>query len=109
MNGANGHVYISVSLSGVIPASGVFVVVDDTDDGTGTVPGTDLIANFDFQNGPDSIVLRDGADMVLGALGYGDFPAGTFFAGAGCPAPDLRRGSESRARPRSGGPQRQSA
>ncbi|HEB80901.1 MAG TPA: hypothetical protein ENI71_03380 [Chromatiales bacterium] len=78
MNGANGHVYISVSLSGVIPASGVFVVVDDTDDGTGTVPGTDLIANFDFQNGPDSIVLRDGADMVLGALGYGDFPAGTF-------------------------------
>jgi hypothetical protein len=93
VNGANGRVYISVPLSGAIPASGVFVVADDAGDGTSTVPGADLIANFDFQNGPDSIVLRDGVGEVLDALGYGEFPAGTFFAGEGRPAPDPAAGA----------------
>ncbi len=93
VNGVNGLVYTTVSLSGAIPASGVFVVADDAGDGTSTIPGADLIANFTFQNGPDSIVLRDDVGAVLDALGYGDFPAGTFFAGEGRPAPDPTAGS----------------
>lgn len=93
VNGANGDVYTTVLLSGAIPASGVFVVADDAGDGTSTIPGADLIANFTFQNGPDSIVLRDDVGAVLDALGYGDFPAGTFFAGEGRPAPNPAAGS----------------
>ncbi len=93
VNGADGAAYTTVLLSGVIPASGVFVVADDAGDGTSTIPDADLIANFNFQNGPDSIVLRDDVGAVLDALGYGDFPAGTFFAGEGHPAPDPAAGS----------------
>ncbi len=56
------------------------------------VAGADLILNFDFQNGPDSVVLRSG-DQVLDALGYGEFAAGDVFAGEGQPAPDAAPGS----------------
>ena len=47
---------------------------------------------FDFQNGPDSIVLRDGA-AVLDAVGYGEFDPDEVFAGEGTPAPDAPSGS----------------
>ena len=87
INGANGAVAGSVALSGIVPGSGLFVLADDQGDGTSLVLGADQVANFDFQNGPDSIVLRD--DMgVLDALGYGVFDAGEVFAGEGSPAPD---------------------
>ena len=32
-------------------------MVDDVGDGTSLVPGADLVANFDFQNGPARTVL----------------------------------------------------
>ncbi|MEM7412506.1 MAG: PEP-CTERM sorting domain-containing protein [Myxococcota bacterium] len=87
INGANGQVAGSVTLSGTVGASGLFVLADDQGDGSSLVLGADQIANFDFQNGPDSIVLRD--DMgVLDALGYGDFAGGAVFAGEGTPALD---------------------
>jgi hypothetical protein len=44
----------------------------------------------DFQNGPDSIVLRN-ATGVLDALGYGDFTAAVF-AGEGSAAVDVNAG-----------------
>jgi hypothetical protein len=56
------------------------------------VAQADLLANFDFQNGPDSVVLRDAAG-VLDALGYGVFGAGDFFAGEGAAAPDAPAGA----------------
>ncbi|HQU15164.1 MAG: hypothetical protein B7Z66_05895 [Chromatiales bacterium 21-64-14] len=87
VNGADGRVYLTLPLSGVIPASGLFVVADDAGDGSSGVARANLITNFDFQNGPDSIVLRMGA-TVLDALGYGTFPAGSVFAGEGNAAPD---------------------
>lgn len=87
VNGANGAVSPVLGLSGVIGADGLFVVADDQGDGTSAVAGADLVLNFDFQNGPDSIVLRDGA-IVLDALGYGVFGPGEVFAGEGAPAPD---------------------
>ena len=92
INGSNGDVTPSLALSGSIPADGFFVVADDVGDGTTLVPDADLILNFDFQNGPDSVVLHDGG-LVLDAVGYGVFGVGEVFAGEGAPAPDAPAGS----------------
>jgi len=93
VNGANGSVGPSVALAGAIPADGLFVVADATGDGSTFVIGADQLAGFDFQNGPDSVVLRDaGSDTVLDALGYGEFGPGETFAGEGNPAPDASPG-----------------
>jgi len=91
VNGSDGSVYLTLPLSGVIPVDGVFVVADDAGDGSSLVGNADLVVNMDFQNGPDSIVLRD-ADGILDALGYGDFSGGVF-AGEGDAAPDAPAGS----------------
>lgn len=91
VNGTDGSVYRSVPLAGTIPADGIFVIGDDNGDGSSLVRHTDLIAEIDFQNGPDSIVLR-GVAGVLDALGYGDFST-AIFAGEGSPAPDAASGS----------------
>jgi hypothetical protein len=87
VNGANGAVGPVLTLSGVIPGDGFLVVADDRGDGASDVAGADLVLNFDFQNGPDSVVLRS-SDAVLDALGYGAFAADEVFAGEGAPAPD---------------------
>lgn len=92
VNGSDGSVVVSLALSGVFPSDGLFVVADDEGGGSTLVAGADLILNFDFQNGPDSVVLRSG-DEVLDALGYGEFAAGDVFAGEGQPAPDAAAGS----------------
>jgi hypothetical protein len=92
VNGANGAVGPSVVLSGAIGAGGFFVVADDVGDGTTLVAGADELANFDFQNGPDSIVLRfEGA--AVDAVGYGVFAAEEVFAGEGNPAEDAPAGA----------------
>ena len=91
VNGSNGAVGPVVELFGLIPDDGVFVVADDAGDGTSFVLTADLIAEFDFQNGPDSIVLR-GEDGVLDAVGYGDFGPEDVFAGEGLAAPDPMAG-----------------
>jgi hypothetical protein len=87
VNGSNGAVGPVLTLSGVIPGDGFFLVADDRGDGASDVADADLVLNFDFQNGPDSIVLRSG-DAVLDALGYGVFGVDEIFAGEGTPAPD---------------------
>jgi hypothetical protein len=92
INGAGGAAGPVLALTGTIGADGFFVVADDRGDGASDVPGADLVLDFDFQNGPDSIVLRDG-DAVLDALGYGAFAASDVFAGEGAPAPDPPAGS----------------
>jgi hypothetical protein len=90
VNGGDGSVYHSVALSGVIPSDGVFLIGDDSGDGSSLVGNVDLVLDVDFQNGPDSIVLRD-AGGILDALGYGDFTA-AIFAGEGSAAPDVAGG-----------------
>lgn len=92
VNGAGGGVTVSLSLSGVIPGDGIFVLADDVGDGTSAVPGADQLLDFDFQNGPDSVVLRRGGTQV-DALGYGAFATGDVFAGEGSPAPDAPPGA----------------
>jgi hypothetical protein len=92
VNGADGAVGPSLALSGVIPGDGFFVIADDRGDGGTDVANADLILNFDFQNGPDSIALHDPLG-VIDAVGYGVFLPGEVFAGEGTPAPDPPAGS----------------
>ncbi len=87
VNGANGAVTASFEISGVIGPDGFFVIASESG-GTTEVANADLLLAFDFQNGPDSIVLRDLDGLVVDALGYGSFGPGEFFAGEGSPAPD---------------------
>ncbi|HKK13346.1 MAG TPA: hypothetical protein VKA14_01660 [Gammaproteobacteria bacterium] len=91
VNGSTGSDYKTTALEGAIPADGVFVVADD-DAGSTAVPNADLLADVDFQNGPDSVQLRD-ASGVLDAVGYGDFSGGAVFAGEGGAAPAPAAGS----------------
>jgi hypothetical protein len=91
VNGSDGSIYLTVALGGTIPGDGVFVIADDSGDGSSFIPDADLIANVDFQNAPDSIVLR-GDSGVLDALGYGDFST-AMFAGEGSAAADAPGGS----------------
>lgn len=90
INGSDGSVYHTVTLSGVIDSDGVFVIGDDDGSGNTLVSNADQVADVDFQNGPDSIVLRD-AGGVLDALGYGDFSSAVF-AGEGNAAADVTGG-----------------
>lgn len=92
VNGAGGDVAPRLTLSGVIPQSGLFVIADDAGGGITNVAGADLILNFDLQNGPDSVVLRRG-DTILDAVGYGEFGPGEVFAGEGQPAADGEPGA----------------
>lgn len=92
INGADGSAGPTIALSGVFPADGIWLLADDVGDGTSLVAGAHLIANFDFQNGPDSIVLRT-AVAVLDAVGYGAFGMGEIFAGEGMAAVDAPAGS----------------
>jgi hypothetical protein len=92
VNGAGGAVTIAIALSGTIPADGFFVLADVTGGGVSFVPEADLLANFDLQNGPDSVVLRSDTS-VIDALGYGAFDPGDVFAGEGTPAADPAAGS----------------
>jgi hypothetical protein len=87
VNGSNGAVGPSVSLAGVIGGDGFFVVASESG-GVTEVPEADLLRVFDFQNGPDSIVLRDSDGAVVDALGYGVFGPGEVFAGEGASAAD---------------------
>ena len=82
VNGSGGAIGPVLTLSGSIPADGFFVVADDLAGGPTLVANADLVLSFDFQNGPDSIVLRSDS-AILDALAYGTFAAGDVFAGEG--------------------------
>ena len=75
INGANGASGPTVTLTDAIGSNGLFVVADEASGGGTSVLGADLLANFDFQNGPDV------------------FGPGEIFAGEGNPAPDVGPGS----------------
>jgi hypothetical protein len=91
VNGADGAIGPTLTLSGAIPADGFFVV-GDTDGTASQVANVDLTLNFDFQNGPDSVVLRNSLGAVLDSLGYGVFGATDVFAGEGNAAPGAAAG-----------------
>jgi hypothetical protein len=91
VNGGDGAIGPTLTLTGTIPSDGFFVVADT--DGTATaVANADEVLNFDFQNGPDSIVLKNAQGQVLDALGYGTFGPTDVFAGEGHAAPGAAAG-----------------
>jgi hypothetical protein len=92
VNGGSGDVYTSLALSGTIPADGVFLIGDDAGGAVTSVAGADLVGDVDYQNGPDSVVLRD-AGGILDAVGYGSFSGSDIFTGEGSAAPDPAGGS----------------
>jgi hypothetical protein len=92
VNGDGGAIATRLTLFGVFPPDGFFVVADRLADGTTTVAEADLLLDFDLQNGPDSLVLRDDGG-VLDAVGFGEFDASLVFAGEGNPAIDPAAGS----------------
>jgi hypothetical protein len=92
VNGDGGAVVATLMLSGTFPSDGLFVVADRTSAGTTTIENADLLLDFDLQNGPDSVVLRD-ATSILDAVGYGVFDVDQVFAGEGSPAEDVPPGS----------------
>ncbi len=87
VNGTGGTITHTLNLSGVMPADGIFVLADRLTGGGTLVLDFDQILDFDLQNGPDSILLRD-ASGILDAVGYGSFLATDVFAGEGNPAVD---------------------
>jgi hypothetical protein len=87
VNGADGSITHTLTLSGSFAADGLFVVADRTSAGTTQVVDADLLLDFDFQNGPDAVVLRSAAG-VLDALGFGAFGASDVNAGEGGAAVD---------------------
>lgn len=91
INGSGGTVYKTISLGGTIPADGVFVIGDGSS-ATTAVANADMFADVDFQNGPDSVVLRAGS-LVLDALAYGSFGPDDVFAGEGSAAPGAPAGA----------------
>lgn len=91
VNGANGAPGPVVVLGGVLPSDGLLLVADLGSDGVSAFPAADWMANVDFQNGPDSILLFEG-ERLVDALGYGIFGPGDFFEGEGAPAPDVSPG-----------------
>ncbi|MAE95401.1 MAG: hypothetical protein CL910_12130 [Deltaproteobacteria bacterium] len=90
INGADGGVTVTIDLTGAIGGDGLFVVADAAAGGGSQVADADLVLDFDFQNGPDAVVLRDATGAVVDALGYGTGAA--FFAGEGSAAPDAAAG-----------------
>jgi hypothetical protein len=92
INGTNGAAGPTIELGGAIRSDGLFLVADTMSDGSTSVADADWTANFDFQNGPDSVVLRFG-ETIYDAIGYGTFDPGEVFAGEGNAAPDAPAGS----------------
>lgn len=90
INGFNGQIYRTVSLTGaVIPPDGILVIA--TSSATGMyLTERDWIGSVDWQNGPDAVHLVDPGGIVVDALQYGD--AGEFGAGEGAWAPDVLAG-----------------
>ena len=93
VNGSGGGVTDLIDLSPfTIPADGFLVLADGTSAGTTSVAFADaILPDVDFQNGPDSLRLLEGASVV-DALGYGTFGAGHVFAGEGNAVPGVGAG-----------------
>lgn len=91
LNGTGGDVYAVIALGGQLDASGWYVVAHP-----GAAPWIADIADLsstaaDLQNGPDSLQLRYGPEVV-DALGYGSFGPSEHFAGEGAPVAGVEIG-----------------
>jgi len=90
VNGSNGSVYRTISLTGLtIPMDGILVIA--TANAAGVVlAARDVTANVDWQNGADAVRLLNPDGLVSDALQYGTL--GNFQAGEGTAATDVAAG-----------------
>ncbi|MDG1462583.1 MAG: hypothetical protein P8R04_03360, partial [Gammaproteobacteria bacterium] len=80
VNGSSGEIYRSIDLSGaLIPVDGLLLIATDSAN-AGLVAKRDMVANVDWQNGPDAVQLWF-ENSLMDALQYGD--AGLNNAGEG--------------------------
>ncbi|MCB9740173.1 MAG: hypothetical protein H6747_12985 [Deltaproteobacteria bacterium] len=91
INGNGGVTYATVPLVGSIGSDGLFVVAHSKATGAIAAAADQKDDGVDLQNGPDSVQLRFGA-QVVDAVGYGAHGTGLTFAGEGKPAPDPGQG-----------------
>ena len=100
VDGGDGSVDDTITLpeDARIPADGFYVIADAR---TGmatatTIPGADLIDNFDPQNGPDAVQLIDKDGNLVDAVAYGEgvvpIAENGLATGEGTPAPDVVNG-----------------
>jgi hypothetical protein len=86
IDGGSGLPYRTIDLSGsVVPADGLLLLATARAIGE-LLSLRDLVADVDWQNGPDAIVLRNPFGETVDALQYGE--AGERRVGEGLPAPD---------------------
>jgi PKD repeat protein len=98
VNGYDGKDYKAIALTGMtIGDDGFFVIVNPAAN-AGFLAQADLLdANVDYQNSPDSVQVRWGA-QVVDALAYGSFSASEHPAGEGTPAAKTSAAGRSLAR-----------
>jgi hypothetical protein len=90
INGDTGEPYRTITFGTVImPADGVLVVATAAAAGQ-ALAQRDVVADVDWQNGPDAVQLTDASGQVIDALQYGD--AAAFNRGEGRPAPTVAAG-----------------
>lgn len=100
VNGDDGKVYQTLTLpdGAVTGADGYFLIADAKTGSTSEsfVTGSDWIANFDPQNGPDALQLLNAEGEFLDALGYGMLAltttGNTYPLFEGSTAPDVGNG-----------------
>jgi hypothetical protein len=86
-NGRGGAITHEVDLTGAVIGPSGFLVVADGSGGVTEVPFADLVSDdLDLQNGPDSVLLLRGTE-VIDALAYGVFGPDLVAFGEGDPAP----------------------
>jgi hypothetical protein len=89
--GSDGMSYATVPLDGVIIGNDGFVVIAGEAAQSPVLEERDVIADVDWNDGPDALRLVDDLLMVVDAVQYGD--AGPNNAGEGTPAVDVAEGS----------------
>jgi hypothetical protein len=81
VNGEDGKIYDSLTLSqnAQIGLDGFFLIADAKtgSSNASNVIGSDMIDNFDPQNGPDAVQLVDSKGVLVDAVGYGSGMSGT--------------------------------
>jgi len=94
--GSDGTEYVPPLLltNQTIGSSGYFVVAQDATVVVGAGANSMISIKANMQNGPDNVQLLLGA-VVVDAVGYGTFGAGTFFMGEGTPWPGVNNSVQS--------------
>ncbi|MCB9507902.1 MAG: lamin tail domain-containing protein [Myxococcales bacterium] len=82
VNGSTGRDYNTITLNGAFGVDGLYLIADTDASFRGDA---DVVSGLvDYQNGPDSIQLRHGSE-VIDAIAYGSFGSGDRRAGEGTP------------------------